>query len=108
MAYSSKYVDDNVDIKQWWEAIVEKCNEKALCYERFELIESIEIDSGDNQESISYGVNHYINSYDTDYIVKNSFFTTKDYEDLVTYGDVLSYISFDGAYVERGSKRVCR
>ena len=104
MAYSAKYVDDNVDIKQWWEAIVEKCNEKALSYERFELIESKEIDS-DNQESISYGVNHYINGYDTDYIVKNSFFTTKDYEDLVTYGDVLSDISFDGAYVERGSKK---
>lgn len=104
MAYSAKYIDDSSDIKQWWEAIVEKCNEKALSYERFKLIESRDIDS-DDQETVSYGVNHYINGYDTDYIVKNSFFTTKDYEDLVTYGDVLSDMSFDGAYVERGSKK---
>ncbi|QWU99848.1 DNA topoisomerase (ATP-hydrolyzing) subunit B [Francisella salimarina] len=104
MAYSAKYVDENADIKKWWETIAEACNQKALSYERFKLIETKDVDE-DGQETISYGVNHYINGYDTDYIVRNSFFTTKDYEDLVTYGDVLSDISFKGAYVERGAKK---
>ena len=45
------------------------------------------------------------NGYDTDYVMKNSFFTTKDYEDLITYGEVLSDISFEGAFVERGNKK---
>lgn len=104
MAYGTKYVDESADISEWWQKIVENCNQKALAYERFKLIETKDIGE-DGKENISYGVNHYINGYDTDYIVKSSFFSTKDYEDLVTYGDVLSDISFEGAYVERGAKK---
>ncbi|MGQ4001652.1 DNA topoisomerase (ATP-hydrolyzing) subunit B [Francisellaceae bacterium CB299] len=102
MAYNAKFIGD--DISAWWNGIVEKCNEKALSYESFKLLEH-KVTDEDGVETISYGVNHYINGDDTDYIVKNSFFSTKDYEDLITYGEVLSDISFEGAYVERGSKK---
>jgi DNA gyrase subunit B len=103
MAYNAKFIDDNV--AQWWTDIVEKCNEKALSYERLALVEKKTIDE-DGVETVAYGVNHYINGYSTDYMMKNSFFTTKDYEDLVTYGEVLTDISFEGAYVERGNKKL--
>ncbi|QIV95793.1 DNA gyrase subunit B [Allofrancisella inopinata] len=102
MSYNPKCSDE--DISTWWNAIVNRCNQKALSYERFKLIESKYIDA-EGQERISYGVNHYINGYDTDYIVKNNFFMTKDYEDLISYGEVLSDISFKGAYVERGGRK---
>lgn len=102
MAYNARFIDDNV--AQWWTDIVEKCNERALSYERFELVEKKTVDE-DGLETVAYGVNHYINGYSTDYMMKNSFFTTKDYEDLVTYGEILTDISFEGAYVERGNKK---
>ncbi|AXA33518.1 DNA topoisomerase (ATP-hydrolyzing) subunit B [Francisella adeliensis] len=102
MAYNTKFIDDN--ISQWWTEIVEKCNEKSLSYEKFKLIENRSTDE-EGVETVAYGVNHYINGYDTDYVMKNSFFTTKDYEDLITYGEVLSDISFEGAFVERGNKK---
>ncbi|QIV94775.1 DNA topoisomerase (ATP-hydrolyzing) subunit B [Allofrancisella frigidaquae] len=102
MSYSHKCSDEDISI--WWNAIVDKCNQKALSYERFKLIESKYIDA-EGQERISYGVNHYINGYDTDYIVKNNFFMTKDYEYLISYGEVLSDIPFKGAYVERGGRK---
>lgn len=102
MAYNNKYIGE--DISQWWNSIVEKCNESALSYERFKLIEKVVVDEEGN-ETTNYGVNHYINGYDTNYMVKNSFFGTKDYENLISYGQVLSEISFKGAYVERGARK---
>ena len=102
MAYNAKYIGDN--ISSWWGDIVEKCNQAALSYERFKLIESKQIDAEGN-EKILFGINHYINGYDTDYIVKSSFFSTKDYEDLVTYGEIVSDIDFEGSYVERGGRK---
>ncbi|AJC48754.1 DNA topoisomerase (ATP-hydrolyzing) subunit B [Allofrancisella guangzhouensis] len=102
ISYNPKYSDQDISI--WWNAIVDRCSQKALSYERFRLIESKYIDA-EGEQRISYGVNHYINGYDTDYIVKNNFFATKDYEDLISYGEVLSDISFKGAYVERGGRK---
>ena len=102
IAYSTKYVGENV--AGWWTDIITECNEKALSYEKFKLIEK-SITDEDGNENIQYCVNHYINGDDTDYAIKTSFFSTKDYQDLITYGEVLSDISFEDAYVERGVRK---
>ena len=102
MAYGEKYSDENVS--SWWNETVEKCNDRATAYERFKLIEVKNTDE-EGVETTSYGINHYINGYDTDYMMKNSFFTTRDYEYLISYGQALSDFSFKGAYVERGARK---
>jgi DNA gyrase subunit B len=102
MAYGEQYPENNVS--NWWDKIVEQCNAKSSSYESFKLVKSVTTDEEGN-ETTSYGVNHYINGYDTDYMMKNSFFSTRDYEYLISYGQALSDISFKGAYVERGSRK---
>ena len=102
IAYSNKY--NSEEPSQWWKEIVNQCNKKSLSYERFELIKDISLDD-ENNEIINYGVNHYINGYNTNYIMKENFFATKDYENLITYGEIISEISFKDSYVQRGNKK---
>lgn len=101
-AYSSRYTDENA--YEWWQDIVAKCNEKALAYEKFKFIKQTYTDDNE-QQHLAYGINHYQNGHNTDYIVKHGFFSTKDYENLITYGEVIADISFKGAYVERGARK---
>ncbi|APC96446.1 DNA topoisomerase (ATP-hydrolyzing) subunit B [Francisella frigiditurris] len=101
-AYSPRYTDENA--YEWWQDIVTKCNEKALAYEKFKFIKQTYTDDNE-QQHLAYGVNHYQNGHNTDYIVKHGFFSTKDYENLITYGEVIADISFKGAYVERGARK---
>jgi len=102
-AVAYNYNNNDYKNEDWWQKLSDLVNEKAIAYETFTLVKE-EFELGEEND-VEFSFDHYINGHTTNYKFKQTLFDTKDYRNLIEYGQLMQEIDFNKSYVKKGTKQ---